>query len=510
MTTDRTPTLKPASEAGAGPSRPKPALVRVLVADDDMHVRRAVVRMLRASGIEAVEAADGEAALQRLQAGDIDVLLADIMMPRMDGMQLLRVVRERNLGVEVVMMTAHGDVSMAVEAVRAGAYNFLKKPFTSNEEVVLAVNNATDHRRLLERTRTLEAQLIHQQGLGQMIGSSPAMQEVYRKVLNVAPGPTPVLILGESGTGKELIAQEIHARSSRSAKAFVAVNLGTLTEQMMVDELFGHVKGAYTGADRDRPGLFEAADGGTIFLDEVGELPLVQQPALLRVLQEREVRRTGANSYRSVDVRVIAATNVDLGIAVRDRRFRDDLYFRLNVVTIPLPPLRERREDIAELAFHFLKTSAGRLQKDVRRIDPRAVHALESYAWPGNVRELQNAVESAVVHAQGDTVTADLLPDALRALAGPSLVPAGATVPAPPAGDDGLVVLDYNAAKKRALADFERTYVQAILARSDGNISKAARLANLDRSNFKRVMRRALRGEGVNLPDDEGDEDAAY
>jgi transcriptional regulator with GAF, ATPase, and Fis domain len=348
----------------------------------------------------------------------------------------------------------------------------------------------------LHRTEVLERELASAAGYASIVGTSPRMREVFRMVEGVAASNSTILILGESGTGKELVARAIHERSTRAQRQLVVVNCGAIPAELVESELFGHTRGAFTGATMAREGLFELADHGTIFLDEVGDLPLPAQVKLLRALQEGEVKRVGSNEARTVDVRVIAATNVDLRTRIREGKFREDLYYRLNVIAIALPALRERREDIPLLATHFLHQYAVRMGKNLTRITPEAMHELETYDWPGNVRELENAIERAVVLARGDAIDPGDLPFGAHAQPPPTL---GGPPPAqPPAPPETYAELTYSEARRRALWDFERRYMEAVLARTSGNITQAARTAGLDRSNFKRVLRRIQAGPGSN------------
>ncbi len=456
----------------------------MLVVDDEPTLRRNLARILLSRGMKVHTAGDGAVAMELLGTERVDVALVDLMMPNVGGMELLEFVKSRYADVEVIMMTAFADVETAVKTVRAGAYHFLTKPFRSNDEVVLAVIKAAERRRLLDRARMLEQRLQQMQKFGELIGNSHKMQEVYRLALGVAPTESTVLILGESGTGKELTARAIHQHSRRSDKAFVAVNCSAIPVDLVESELFGHVRGAFSGATQTRPGLFEAADGGTIFLDEVGDLPPLAQVKLLRVLQEGEIKRVGANETRVVDVRVLAATNVDLHSQIEGGRFREDLYYRLNVVAIQLPPLRERRDDIPLLAYHFLHKHALRAKRDIKKIAADAMATLERYPWPGNVRELENAVEHAVVFCHGEALAAGDLP---FARGGPSSAGSAETGAFPSAVYD----LPFRAAKQRALEVFEESYLSLVLRRAGGNVSEAARQAGLDRSNFRRTAKRA-------------------
>jgi two-component system response regulator HydG len=491
--------LRPPRSEAPGPGAP----VRVLVVEDEVQVRRAVARQLRDPIIEVSEATDGEEALEVIALGGVDVVLADVMMPRLSGMELLRRVREAGLDVEVIMMTAHNDLSLAFEAVQAGAFYFLKKPFTT-EELRVQVLRASERRRMVARTRMLEAELDGTRSASRLVGSSRAMREVRDFVNRVGPQQATVLITGEHGTGKEVVAREIHARSPRARRAFVAFNCGALTESLLEAQLFGTMRGAFTGAE-DRPGFFEAADGGTVFLDEIGELPRAQQVRLLRVIQERKVTRVGETRERDIDVRLIAATNVDIKAAVADGRFRPDLYFRLQVHEIEVPALRERRDDVPLLAYHFMARHGPQQNPRVTRISPMAVRALEAYPWPGNVRELENAIVASLGSARGETLELDALPKAVRAA---PLSPIASQGPAPGADTS----LDYNLSKRRALDEFERTYFKNLMELTQGNISRAARLAGLDRSNFRRILRRATSdGRGAaeaDLSDDDAGDDS--
>jgi two-component system response regulator HydG len=460
---------------------------RVLIVDDEPALRRTLARLLQSRGVLVLTAEDGSDAMDLLSREPIDVAVVDLMMPRVGGLELLEHVREKHVGVEVIMMTAFGDVETAVKAVRAGAYHFLTKPFRSNDEVVLTVTKAAERRRLVDRAALLERRLEQMENFGELVGNSARMQEVYRLAVGVAPTSSTVLILGESGTGKELTARAIHQHSPRAKNAFVAVNCSAIPVDLVESELFGHVRGAFTGATATRAGLFEAADSGTLFLDEVGDLPPLAQVKLLRALQEGEVKRVGSNETRHVDVRVVAATNVDLRSRIAAGRFREDLYYRLNVVPISLPALRERRDDIPLLAYHFLKKYAARSGSNVRKISPEAMRLLHSYRWPGNVRELENAIEHAVVFCRDDTMVAGDLPFGRQQ----------AVDSEPPDGskdarlDARALDLPYREAKERALADFEALYFRNLLERSGGNVSEAARQAGLDRSNFRRAVKRA-------------------
>jgi two-component system response regulator HydG len=366
----------------------------------------------------------------------------------------------------------------------------LTKPFRSNDEVVLTVTKAAERRRLVDRAMLLERRLEQMEKFGELIGNSPKMQDVYRLALGVAPTSSTVLILGESGTGKELTARAIHQHSPRSDAPFVAVNCSAIPVDLVESELFGHVRGAFTGATATRAGLFETAHRGTVFLDEVGDLPPLAQVKLLRALQEGEIKRVGSNETQTVDVRVVAATNVDLRERIAEGRFREDLYYRLNVIAILLPPLRERKADIPLLAYHFLKKYANRVGSDVQKISDEAMRLLQAHSWPGNVRELENAIEHSVVFCKERSLTPSDLPLGKapnRGSNAPALQEASVL-------GTGLVDLPYREAKQRAMAAFDESYFSVLLDRTGGNISEAARQAGLDRSNFRRAARRARTG----------------
>jgi two-component system, NtrC family, response regulator HydG len=373
-----------------------------------------------------------------------------------------------------VLMTGHATVSAAVEAMRLGAYDYLVKPVDPHHTLIPAMRRAVEHGRLIARNRFLERQLEASARIQGLVGESLAMRQVSALVSAAAPADVTILVLGESGTGKELVARAIHQQSPRSSKVFVDVNCAALTESLLESELFGHVKGAFTGATGARRGLFETASGGTLLLDEVGELSPATQARLLRVLQEGLIRPVGSSESRRVDVRVIAATNQDLAKAVEAGSFRQDLYYRLNVLSIEIPPLRERRDDIPALVDHFLTKHAARMKRDKPHADPSLLELFMAHDWPGNVRELENVVERAMVLCRGDTVTPDLAPPSLRA-ARPVSTPAESG-PLPPLAE--------------ARDGFVRRYVERTLDVTRGNVAEAARIAGMDASNFRRLVKR--------------------
>ncbi|MBN8231171.1 sigma-54 dependent transcriptional regulator [Corallococcus interemptor] len=452
---------------------------KVLVVDDDSVVLKAVTQILQREGHPVVAIDDAVEGLAAAKDPSIDVVVLDIKMPHLSGMDLLRAIKADRPDVEVIMMTAFATVETAVEAVKAGAYDYLTKPFENIDEVSLTVAKAAERKALKDRTRALEEALTARSQFEDLIGQSSQMRAVFKLVETVSHSTATVLIQGESGTGKELVARAIHYRSARRDKPFVAVNCSALTETLLESELFGHVKGSFTGATGNKKGLFEAADGGTIFLDEIGDVPPATQVRLLRVLQEGEVKRVGANEPVKVDVRVIAATHVDLSRAKEQGKFREDLFYRLNVITIDLPPLRDRPEDVPLLAHHFLKVYAAKADKKVTGISPRAMEALTCNRWTGNVRELENVIERAVVLTANDAIDVEDLPPGFQAA---------------PQADSAVEVfslahLPYAQAKRLAMRAFERRYLSALLEKNNHNVSSAARAAGVDRSNFRRLLK---------------------
>jgi two-component system response regulator HydG len=481
--------------------------VHVLVVDDEAALRRSVARVLETRGMKVGMADDGRAALEYMERTPPDVAIVDMMMPGLGGLELLARVKAAGIPVEIILMTAFADVDAAVAAMKAGAYHFLTKPFHSNDAVAHAVVKAAEHRRLADRARELEQVLLSKERFGEIIGASPSMVDVFRLIEGVGPTSSTVLVLGESGTGKELVARAIHQMSPRAKKPFVAVNCGAIPRELVESELFGHVRGAFTGAQSSRAGLFETADGGTILLDEVGDLPLAAQVKLLRVLQEGEIKRVGADETRTVDVRVLAATNVDLMTRIQAGQFRRDLYYRLNVIAIELPPLRERGDDVLLLASHYLQKFARSMHRDAKQLAPDTVRALRDYEWPGNVRELEHAIEHAMVLSQKDVICASDLPFVRSSGTFREGVPVSTSgIGADPSiaksaegarsGEPGyamladLAELPYAEAKRRLVALFDEAYTGEILRRTSGNMSEGARRAGLDRSNFRRLLKR--------------------
>ena len=449
------------SEAGASE---RASLPRVLVIDDEESLRHLLRVILERSGYEVLQATDGVEALDALVRNpDVRIALCDIRMPRMDGLAFLDAVRGRDL--RVVMMSAYGTTDTAVEALKRGAADYVSKPFRA-DEIRICLERLLERDALEAENRRLRAVAEGRGNLEGFVGQSAAARAVMDAVVKIAGYPSTVLLTGESGTGKELLARALHARSTRADRPFVAVNCAAIPESLLESELFGHERGAFTGAIRSRAGLFEQADGGTLLLDEIGDMPAPLQSRLLRVLEEGSVRRIGGNRDIPVDVRLVAATAQDLERGVADGRFRDDLYYRLNVLRVRIPPLRERREDIPLLVDALTDRAARRLGCPRPRIGADAMRALLDHDWPGNVRQLENTLERAVILAAGVEVRQEDLPPELQR--SPGAAPAGAS----PAHDEDLSI-------KRRTADLERDLIVRALRRTGGNRSQAARLLDI-------------------------------
>jgi two-component system response regulator AtoC len=385
---------------------------RVLVVDDEENLRLVLKTLLRRNGYEVESAATGEEALALVDSFGPDVVLTDVRMPKMGGLDLLAAMKSKGNDATVIVMSAYGNMDLAIEAMKAGAYDYVQKPF-KHDEVVLALRKAEEREALRRENRALRDEIRKEHRFEDILAKSGNMQDIFRTIVKIAEFKTTVLITGESGVGKELVARAIHRRSKRNG-AFVALNCGAIPENLLESELFGHKKGAFTDAVADRRGLFEEAHGGTLFLDEIGELPLGLQVKLLRVLEDERIRRLGEARDIQVDVRIVTATHRDLLTETKHGRFREDLFYRLNVLHIHCPPLRERREDIPLLIEHFLARNNARLGTEVRGLDTEARRLLFEYPWPGNVRELENTIERAMVLSEGDTITATDLPERVR------------------------------------------------------------------------------------------------
>ena len=447
-----------------------------MVVDDDSQVVKLLARWLADAGYAVTPFVEPEQMLDALDGAPSDppaVLLSDLDMPVMTGLELLPKVLERVPGLPVVIVTGQGTVKSAVEAMKLGAFDFLTKPLTSPEVVLGAVARAMSHGALVEENAQLRRRVGFAERFSSLVGEGRAMRRLSSLVDAVASSDATVLITGESGTGKELVARAIHDRSTRRGRAMVTINCGALSPNVLESELFGHVQGAFTGATASRRGLFEVASGGTILLDEIGELPPEMQVRLLRVIQEREVRPVGANQARSVDVRVVAATLRNLEDDVRRGRFREDLYYRLNVVRVQVPPLRDRVEDIPLLVDHFIQKHCKRMKRSRARVSVEAMDALCAHHWPGNVRELENAIERALVLGSDEVLL-------LRHFSRWSNAPAATTT----------VDVDDDEGYRGAIDRFRRGYLRRVLQRAEGNVAEAARLAKMDRSNFRRMIQR--------------------
>jgi two-component system response regulator HydG len=453
------------------PATPPPAPAgRLLVVDDQKNMRATTAMVLRQAGYLVDEAEDGAAALLRLEGSGYDVVLTDLRMPNVDGMEVLRTVRRLAPETEVIVMTAYGTIESAVEAIRRGAYDFIAKPF-KEEELLLRAARAVEKRRLVGQVSVLTGEFRRRFGLDQIIGRSAGLREVLDRVMRVAPSDATVLLTGESGTGKEVVARALHVSSRRGDRPFVPVNCAAITETLLESELFGHARGAFTGATRARRGLFEEADGGTLFIDEVGETAPGFQAKLLRALQDGEIRRVGESMPVRVDVRIIAATNQDLRKAIAEKRFREDLFYRLNVVPIRIPPLRERLEDVPLLAVHFL--AQYNLRAGTQKIfTPAALAELTEHAWPGNVRELENMVEQA----------AALSPSTEIGEAGIQFEPAAGPRSDQPPGQARTLAA--------AVAEAERGSIQAALQRCDGDLARVALELGVSSTTLWRKMKR--------------------
>jgi DNA-binding NtrC family response regulator len=458
---------------------------RILIVDDEPQIRRILSILLSDNGFEVVEAESGEQALAVAEKLRFDIALLDINMPGMDGLAALRALLKIHSKLDCVMMTAYGTIRSAVEAMKSGAFDYLAKPF-DNDELLLIINRALEMRSLTREVEELRNELSSRYGFNEIIGISPKLQNVFNTMAKVAPVDATVLIEGESGTGKELVARAIHRRSNRSNKPFVAVNCGAIPQSLIEAEFFGHERGAFTDAREARVGRFEQAHGGTLFLDEVGELPLDAQVKLLRVLQDREVVKLGGRSPIKIDARIIAATNVDLQTAVETGKFRNDLYWRLNVVKVLMPSLRDRREDVPLIIDHMFERFNRELRLGVKSISPEARRLLELYGWPGNVRELENVICGAIITCENSVVEARDLPQRLR----------GETVVAYP-DVDGVMTAGTRDVSNMALADvvkdvterLEKTIITSRLAKMAGNRTATAESLGISRKTLFNKMR---------------------
>ena len=470
-----------------------PALRHVLIADDEVAIRHVLTLVLADPGSEVRPVSDGEEALKELSARDYDVVLSDVRMPKLDGLQLLEKAKAQHPGLTFLVMSAYGSKDLALEAVAKGAYDFIEKPFKP-EEVVFLLKKVEERGRLLRENQRLRGEFAPSGPLQRLLGESAPMQALKKQIARLAPVTSTVLITGESGTGKELVARALHELSPRAAMPFVAINCGAIAPTLIESELFGHARGAFTDAKTARRGVFSEADGGTIFLDEVGELPMAAQVKLLRVLQESEVRPVGESRSEKIDVRVVAASLRDLQALVNKGQFREDLFFRLNVVPLQVPALRQRGDDILKLARHFLERFNREFNREVplAGFTDDAEELLQRYAWPGNVRELENALERAALLSDGALVTPAVLPEKLWSQ---PAAPSALTLPSPQEANYSL---------KRAIEQVEASFIRAALQKTKGNRTRAAELLEISH----RALLYKLKDYGIDA-DAEGEKGGA-
>ncbi len=440
---------------------------RIFICDDEEGIRRYLQKLFQAKGYEVETFDGGTSLLERMEEGngpEPDILLQDVRMPDMDGIEVLKRVKQLRPNLPVVVMTAFGTIDAAVEAIKLGAYDYVTKPFPK-EKILGLIENALQLDLLLKENRQLKEELSRPDIPDNIIFVSDEFRKIYELTVQVAASDANILVLGESGTGKELIAGAVHVNSQRKGRRFLSINCAALSDTLLESQLFGHVRGAFTGAITTQKGLLEEADGGTLFLDEIGDVSAAVQAKLLRVIQEREFIPVGATKAKSVDIRFVAATNKDLKKEVQEGRFRDDLYYRLNVISIALPPLRERSEDIEPLAMHFLSKYARRIRKEIRGFTPESLQILKTYHWPGNVRELENVIERAAILTRGDLVTPDVLPIQPR------------NQPAPLPGNRLI-----------SLEAIEREHIEQVLRRTGYHKSRSAEILGISRKTLDRKI----------------------
>ena len=446
--------------------------IKILVIDDEEDMLSACRKILEAHGHLPFTVSDGKRALDMMNDGGYDIILCDLLMPEIDGMQILENVQRKFPSIPVVIFSAYGTIDRAVAAMKAGAFDFIEKPFDS-QHVNLVIEKAIRQRKLFKERKSLIDQLEDKYKFDNIIGKSPVMKEVFDMIKNVSSSDSNVLITGESGTGKELIARSIHAHSQRKTKPFVPVNCGAFPENLFEAELFGYEKGAFTGAAQRKIGLLEYADAGTFFLDEVCELQTTLQAKLLRTLQDRQLRRVGGNELIQIDVRLISATNRNLKKALSDGSLREDFYYRLNVINIHMPPLRERKVDIRLLAEHFLKTSGNPTAKNIKGFTEEVLNIFDYYNWPGNIRELENVIERAITLAKTDTITRNELPQEIISKESKSIP---------------FEKLKFSDAKQKVINDLEKEYLLYLLKKYNGNVTKMAVEAGMTRRNIHRLL----------------------
>lgn len=451
----------------------------ILVIDDEIDMLENCSRILKNLGCQCITASNGEEAIKIVREKLPDIVITDLKMPGKSGLELLKEIKGENPDGIVILFTAFATIESAVDAVKCGAFDYLQKPFTA-DQLKITVERALTQKRLAEENKNLKEQLYDHFKFDNIIGQSQKIKDVLSMVRRVSKTESNILLLGESGTGKELIARSIHANSERAGMPFITVDCASLPENLLESELFGHEKGSFTGAHASRHGMFETANGGTIFLDEIGELTLNLQAKLLRVLQERQVRRVGGRNLIDIDIRIISATNKDLEGAIKEKEFREDLFFRLNVISITLPPLRERVDDIPLLCNFFIKDDPVAGKKHIKEISQAAIERLKKYKWPGNIRELQNVIERAVSLSDGGSITIDDLPDNIKRQ-GMSLRAISMS--------NGEAI-SFKDAKKEWLSSFEKEYIIELLKRNNDNITKASEEANIPRMTIYRLIKK--------------------
>ena len=455
---------------------------RILVIDDEMIVCESCKRILEEDGYEVETALSGREAIDKMKENPFDIVITDLKMPEIDGMEVLKTFRKEYPDTIVIMITGFSTVETAVEAMKLGAFDYIPKPFTP-DEVSIVVKKAIERKNLLLENIYLRQELQEKYGFHNIVGKSKKMQEIYRIIAKVAPTDSTVLIYGQSGTGKEIIARAIHFNSPRREKQFVPVDCAVLSENLLESELFGHVRGSFTGAITTKPGLFEVADGGTVFLDEVGNISLAIQAKLLRVLQEREFTPVGGTKTKKVDIRLIAATNKDLEKMIKEETFREDLYYRLNIVPVYLPPLKDRQEDIPLLSVHFLKKYAEEMGKAVKGFTPEAMEKLMKYPWPGNVRELENVIERTIVMIENDEMVR------VEHLILPGQQEKEGLSEHIPMTSEELKEIKKQI-REKAVEEVEKAFVLSALERHNWNVTRAAEEVGMLRPNFQALMRK--------------------
>ncbi|KMY68417.1 hypothetical protein AAU61_01670 [Desulfocarbo indianensis] len=457
----------------------------VLIIDDEDNIRQYLGYSLAKSGYETMTARYGKEGLKYLMENHVDVVLLDLNLPDISGLEMLETIKNIDIQAAVIIITAYGDIHSAVTAIKMGAFDYITKPFEA-EDIKIVIKKALMFLGLQDRIQALEHQISGTQ-MGELITRSKKMDDILEYVRQVAATPSTVMIYGETGTGKELIASLIHKHSQRAGEPFVTIDCTALPENLLESELFGHEKGAFTGATRMKRGLFDVASGGTVFLDEIGELQITLQAKILRVLDSREFRRIGSEHYRATDVRIVAATNRNLKEFVKEGKFRSDLFYRLNVVPITLPPLRERKEDIIPLVEHFIQLVNKKIGRNVTKISQDAVKLLVSHDWPGNIRELKNVIEHGIITCTGNALREEHLLDQVKTVRSASLLDSREQQLTEKRQEE---LPDFRAAKKEVIASFEFNYLGQLLELHNWNIAKSARSIGMHRSSLQRLLRK--------------------